>query len=216
VTTSAQGQAFTNLVFEAAVVSPSNPISGFLDWNLAAPGWSHSAGSDTGIVYYGAAHVGVTQWFLLVDSRIQPGGPLSGNYSMQFASGFESSGLSAPWINAYLSQVGVIPTEARSLTLLANGPLAVSINGVAAPLISLGGSSFAVDIAPYSGAAAEIRFINASRQFFDPVSLDAIEFSASPVPEPATWLLLCMGAFGALMLHQARRVRPAGAMQGDA
>lgn len=204
--TSVQSQTFTNLDFEAAVVTSSIPPFGLLDWNLAAPGWGHSTGAD--IVYQGITHVGINQWFLLVDSANQPGGPLSGNYSMRFASGHESSSLSSPWINAYLSQVGVIPTDARSLTLMANGPLAVSINGAVAPLISLGGSSFAVDVSPYSGATAEIRFTNTSLQFFDAVNLDAVEFSASPVPEPATWLLLCMGAIGASAFRRARRTRP--------
>jgi hypothetical protein len=212
--TSAQSQTFTNLDFEAAVVTSSIPPFGLLDWNLAAPGWSHSTGSD--IVYQGITHVGINPWFLLVDSANQPDGPLSGNYSMSFVSGHESSSLSSPWINAYLSQVGVIPTDARSLTLMANGPLSVSINGAVAPLISLGGSSFAVDVSPYSGATAEIRFTNTSMQFFDAVNLDAIEFSTSPVPEPATWLLLCTGAIGASAFRQARRARSFEAAPGDA
>ncbi|MFG6449517.1 PEP-CTERM sorting domain-containing protein [Roseateles sp. BYS180W] len=198
-------QAFTNLDFEAATVASNTPPSGFLDWNLAAPGWSHSSGSDTDIVYYGITHVGTTQWFLLVDSATQPGGPLSGSYAMRFASGRESGKPSAPWVNAYLSQTGVIPADARSLTLLANGPLAVSINGAVAPIISLGGAAFAVDVSSYSGSAVEIRFINTSQQLSDPVSIDAIDFSTSPVPEPPVWALLFTGAAVASIFRRARQ-----------
>lgn len=210
VATSADGQAFTNLDFEAAIVAPANPPFGFLDWNLAAPGWSHSSGADSGIVYYGGTHLGLTQWFLLTDSATQPGGVLSGTYSMRFASGHESNSESAPWVNAYLSQTGVIPNDAKSLTLLANGPLGLSINGTSIPLVSLGGPSFAADVSSYSGSAVEIRFTNVSLQIFDAVSIDNIGFSTSPVPEPATWILFCMGAVVAPVCRRARQALKLG------
>lgn len=212
----AQCQTFANLDFESAVVTSSVPPFGLLDWSSAAPGWSHGPGSDSGIVYHGITHTGVTQWFLLVDSALQPGGPLAGNYSMRFANGHESGDPSSPWVNVYLSQVGLIPTEVRSLTLLASGPLAVSVGGSVVPLISLGGSSYAVDVTPYSGSAVEIRFINTSQQLFDAVVIDAIALSASPVPEPAAWILFCMGAAGASACRQARLARPSDAKQGHA
>src|SRR3954452_7314851 len=61
-------QSFVNLNFEAAQVVSHDPVFGFLDWNLAAPGWSHSSGSDTTIVYYGQEHLGGTQYYMLYDS----------------------------------------------------------------------------------------------------------------------------------------------------
>jgi hypothetical protein len=190
----AAGQSFTNLNFEQATVAAPNSPFGFLDWNATTPGWSHSSGADTTTVYYGSTHVGVTQWFLLVDSATQPTGPLSGNYSMRFVSGHESSNSASPWVNAYLAQTAVVPSFARSLTLLATGPLGISINGAPASVVSLGGSAFAVDVSAYSGTTAEIRFINTSYQYFDALTIDNIDFSASPVTEPAIWVLLCLGA----------------------
>ncbi|WP_422014172.1 hypothetical protein [Roseateles sp.] len=195
--TSAHGQAFTNLDFEAATVTqPPNGIS-FIDWSAAAPGWSHSAGADTSAVYYGGTHVGVTQWFLLTDAATVPAGPLAGAYSLSFASGYDSSNASgSQWVNAHVSQTGLLPSDARALTLLASGPLGITINGTAGALVSLGGSAYGVDVTAYAGQSAEIRFINTSTQLFNPVTIDNVAFSASPVPEPPVWLLLGMTLAG--------------------
>ncbi len=205
--TSAQGQVFTNLDFEAAVVVPTAPGFGFLNWNLAAPGWGHSPGSDTGIVYYGMTHVGTTQWFRLVDSTSPGSSPLHGNYSMQFASGYASGPVAGTWVNAYLSQTGLIPADALSLTFLASRPLAITIDGAPAAATSLGGSAFGVDISSYAGSVAEIRFINTTLQLHDPVTLDSVAFSVTPVPEPTTWLLFGLGA---AVLQTVRRIRASG------
>jgi hypothetical protein len=113
---------------------------------------------------------------------------------MRFVSGHESSNPASPWVNAYLAQAGVVPTFARSLTLLATGPLGISINGAPVSVFSLGGFAFAVDVSAYSGTTAEIRFINTSYEYFEALTIDNIYFSASPVPEPAIWVLLCLGA----------------------
>jgi hypothetical protein len=208
VAVSAPARAFSNLDFEAASVGTATPPFGFIDWSLAAPGWGHSAGADTGTVYYGLTHVGQTQWFLLVDAATQPGGALAGNYSLRFVSGYATSSPGAPWVNAYLSQSGIVPGNASSLTLLASGPLAVSVNGVLATLVPLGGLAYAVDVSPYAGSAVEIRFINTSLQQFDSVNLDSIAFSTSPVPEPAAWQLWAAGAVAGLALRLARKVGP--------
>jgi PEP-CTERM motif len=202
---SAQAQGFTNLDFEAAVVVPTVPGFGFLSWDLAVPGWSHSPGSDTGIVYYGATHVGTTQWFRLLDGGSAGGSPLEGNYAMQFASGYATAPIAGTWVNAYLSQTGLVPADAMSLTFLASRPVAVTIDGVPAAATSLGAASFAVDISAHAGSVVEMRFINTTLQMHDPVTLDGVAFSTAPVPEPATWWLFGLGAASALMFSRTTR-----------
>lgn len=204
----AWGQAFTNLGFEDAVVVPANPVFGWLDWGLAVPGWGHSPGSDTGIVYHGHTHVGVTQWFRLVDASSVgglPGSPLQGQYSMQFASGHVSGDPASAWVPAYLSQTGLIPAEAMSLTFLASRAIEVTAGGASLAPLPLGGGSYAVDVSAYAGTVVELRFINTTLQLHDPVTLDGLAFSTTPVPEPATWLLFGLGALLVPGLRRARR-----------
>ena len=66
---------FTNLDFEDATVVSNDPVFGFLDWNLAAPGWEHSSGSATEIIYYGNIHLGTDQVFFLRDQTSTLFGP---------------------------------------------------------------------------------------------------------------------------------------------
>ena len=107
-------------------------------------------------------------------------------------------------MNAYLSQTGMLPTDARSLTLLATGPLGISVNGTALPLISMGGNAYAADISAFAGTTAELKFINTSMQFQTVLTIDNIALSASPVPEPSAWLLLGLGLVGGGWLARGR------------
>jgi hypothetical protein len=203
VSAAAHGQVFTNLDFEAASTAGSTPPFGFLPWSSAAPGWT---GSSKDPIFYGITHVGTPQWFLLVDSATQPGGALSGNYSIRFASGYESSLPGAPWVNAFLSQSGIVPANAQSLRLLASGPLEIRVNGNVTPLVPFGDQSFAVDISAYAGSLAEIRFINPSMQFFHSVTIDSISFSAAAVPELSPLMLWCLGLSAVFSICRQRRV----------
>jgi hypothetical protein len=201
-TASANGQTFSNLGFEAANVSANTPPFGFLPWSSALPGWSHSAGADTATVYYGLTHTGVTQWYLLTDSTSQPQNLLAGSYSAVFASGYASSNPQpSQWVNAYLAQSADIPVGTRSLVLLARGPLEVYVNGALAPLVSLGGLSYGIDLSPYAGSFAELKFLNTATALFNPVAIDSIAFSnVALVPEPAGWAMFALGlaALGAV------------------
>jgi hypothetical protein len=185
-------QSFVNLDFESASTAGATPPLSLLPWDSAAPGWGHSDGADTDFVFYGASHVGVTQWFLLVDES-NSDGLLVGNYAMRYASGYSSSSLGSSWVFAYLSQSGMVPLDAKSLRFFSRGPLAVQINGAALPITSTGDQSYALDIASFAGTEVEIRFINTSSELFNSVTLDAVAFSASPVPELPAWGMMLLG-----------------------
>src|ERR1051325_10010393 len=87
---SAQSQpAFINLDFEDAVAVQNNETYGWLDWDVAAPGWSHSPGTSTQWIYYQNEHLGMDQIFVLRDAtspNYAPGSQLAGDYSLSFRS----------------------------------------------------------------------------------------------------------------------------------
>ena len=192
-------QGFANLDFERARVLVNDPAFGALDWNVAAPGWGHSSGSDTSIVYYRAPHVGVSQYYLLVDSLSFSGSLLAGRYSLAFAGGHLSSvDPDSPWVQAYISQTGVIPGDAQSIRLLATGPFGVFVGGTPIAMQSLGGNAYAGDISAFAGSSAEFRIVNTSPTVQVPVVADDITFSPVAVPEPST-VVLIGAALGSLL-----------------
>jgi hypothetical protein len=206
--TSANG--FMNFNFEQAVVVSNNSSFGFLDWNLAVPGWSHSNGSDTSIVYHGSPHFGMTQYFLLIDSEspfYSSGALLAGNYSLAFASGYLYTpfemGVNVPWVNAYISQTLTIPSGTQSLQLQATGPFAVSVGGVNAPLFSLGGNSYAADVSAFAGYLQEVKIINTATIPHRHTIVDNIAFSTVAAPEPQRVTLCAL----ATVLAACRRRR---------
>lgn len=109
-TASTFAQGFVNTTFERPPFQQPPASTGFpqfLDWATWSPGWSHSSGSDTGVLYYEYSHLGVSQWYLLVRNpgSLNYGSPLAGNYSLAMRSGYQSGNdINAPWVNAYLSQ----------------------------------------------------------------------------------------------------------------
>jgi len=191
---STYAQVFTNLNFERATVQINDPTYGFLNWGLAVPGWSHSPGSDSGIVYYGSPHLGISGYFLLMDSNspaYAPGTQLAGRYSLTLRSGhLLSYDPSSPWQNAFISQTGDIASGVQSLRLLAKGPFEVDLGGVPINMISLGGNLYAGDISSFAGTTEELRIVNIG---FNEVVLDNITFSTLAVPEPSTVALTGMG-----------------------
>jgi hypothetical protein len=189
--------AFTNLDFESAVIQSHDPNFGWLDWSLAAPGWSHSAGDSTDVIYYGLTHLGTTQIYLLLDTNTQPYGtlaPLAGEYSLAFASGFATGPGDSEWINAFISQTGEIPVGAESLHLLATGPFSVFVGGVSIPMVSLGGDSFAGDIHSFAGTTAAITIMNTAPwgSVHTHTVVDNLAFSPIPIPEPSCLALVAV------------------------
>jgi len=203
----ANGQGFVNFNFEQATVVPTVPTYGFLDWNLAVPGWNHGAGPDTSIVYWGSEHLGITPYYLLMDSMspvYAPGTQLAGNYSLAFASGHANSqDFNSPWVNAYVAQTRTVPIGSLSLRLLATGPFAVTVGGVDVPMHALGGNSYGGNISAFAGSQYEVRIINTATTIHTPTVVDNVVFSSVAVPEPSS---IALGIIGAVLLF--RRHKP--------
>jgi hypothetical protein len=198
-------QGFVNLDFEDAQVVLNDPDYGYLDWSLAVPGWSHNDGLDTSIVYYRNSHLGESQRYLLVDWQSPEAAPgaLEGDYSLYLAGGI--SGPTGPYVNAFIAQTGTIPADARSIRLLAGGVCRVLVNDTEVPLLSLGGDSYGGDISAFAGSVAELKILDTSRpvpgEALVGVTLDAITFSPSAVPEPAAITVFCLGTLALLVVR---------------
>ena len=203
---SCAAQTFQNLGFEQAVIQSNDPTYGFLDWNLAVPGWSHSPGPDTAVVYYPNTHLGGTQAFLLVDRFSRYFQPLQFRYSLAFQSGLSAPDPASSWTSAYISQTGLVPDTAQSLRFLAIGNFAVTVNGNALSTYSFGNNSYGVDITPYAGTVSELKILNTSgRLDFSKTLVDAFTFSSTPVPEPNVLWLFALGAVSAVTARYWRR-----------
>lgn len=175
--------AFTNLDFESAQPPAGEPQQIlFLDWSVGAPGWSHSSGPDTSYVYYGAPHVGTTQWYLLASEYSHPASLLAGSYSLSFSSGYDDPHEPVNWIQAYIAQTGFIPGNAQYIELLAAGsPFAVSIGGNSIALTALGGNLYRGDISAYAGSTQELRITNLADTQGIALAVDNVSF-AVPLP----------------------------------
>ena len=206
-TAAAWGQgSFRNLDFESARVVTNDPTFGVLDWNLAAPGWNHSNGSDLGIVYYRQEHFGFTGYYMLYDSLspvYAPGTQLAGRYSLGFSNGHATGNPESPWQENYLGQSGEIASDVRSFRLLAHGSFEVLVGGVSIPMQSLGGNLYGGDISAFAGQTTEFRILNTSRTLHTPVVVDNIAFSPMPVPEPSVVVIFGFGVLAWLTV--ARR-----------
>lgn len=202
--TSGQG-AFVNLDFEKATVVPNNPDFGWLDWNLAAPGWGHSTGPDLDTIFYSSPHTGGTGFYMLLDSTrpawfLYPINPLAGRYSLAFSNGSASNSGDAPWQLNYITQTGAIASDIQSIQLLAWGSFAVFVGGTEIPMMRVG-DAFVGDISAFAGTTTDLKIVNTTKRFMNPVIVDNISFSPLPaVPEPSTVSMALVGclavAFG--------------------
>lgn len=203
-----QAQAFGNLDFEGATVESNDPVFGFLVWDLAVPQWAHGGGSDSGVVYQGSHHVGLTPWYQLVDASAPGLSPLQGRYSLALANGHvDAQSEQSAWIESFIAQSGHVASSVRSVRFAALGQVELRVNGVAQVLHALGGNQYAADITAYAGQTVALSFVNKSTALHDPVVLDAISLSPiAVVPEPGTLAMVLVGL--GIAGYQARRRSP--------
>jgi hypothetical protein len=199
-------QPFRNMDFEVAGTRTIPQDSVWLSWQLAAPGWQHAAGADTFFVYHQLPEQRQTQGYFLVDSHSAGWSPLAGNYSFGLASGYYSStSANSTWVPASISQQAVVPGDARSFSLLAEGDFSVSIGSTRIPMSRVEGNLYSGDISAFAGELVTLNIANESLNPQAAVILDNMTFSATAVPEPGTVLLIPAGIL--CLVAAARRNR---------
>ncbi len=215
-------QAFINLDFEGIRGQfkedwTENPDrQGWIAWEDAAPGWSHSPGNDTQGVYFNSNHFGTTQQFILVDNytpydreylknhgELPPGAQSfwEGNFRLLMISGHLSPHENDPDFgvvqNAWISQKGTIEAGSKSIRMKAEvwGVLGVWIDGVEIRMYETETNVWVGDISAYAGQSVELKIGDNSPNDGDinylggDLALDAIRFSSESVPEPADFAL---------------------------
>ena len=210
----AAGQGtFQNLNFEQARVTPT-PVNGYgdeVDPALAFPGWTVSAagtGTNTSWRLY-TLYNSQTLDSPAVDliGPLFPNGTgltsLQGSYSvvLQYSAFFR--------VFPFLSQTGLVPADARSISFLISSqagvyPPFVTLNGVWVPLVPIAGGRLAGDVTAFAGASAELTFSTGAYLAY----FDDVRFSNLPIPEPSAFGLSALGAL--LVGWRALRRRPPG------
>src|SRR5438093_3103680 len=136
----AQGD-FQNLGFESAtLVAIPNDRYGQFYADAALPGWVGSVGTNSLVgVLHNSRFLAVSGGSILDSSYASP---LQGNFSVFLDAGVYPDIQSVP-ADVSLSQIGIVPMDARSLQFLARslrpGSFAVSVGGVNLSLLSSAG-----------------------------------------------------------------------------
>jgi hypothetical protein len=211
---------FRNLDIESADIGNS-PFGEMLAAQ-ALPYWSNN-NFKTGFVLYDTPAISSVA-ISIHDKMSMSIKPLQGNYSVLLQDGDnEQLGIS----NAFISQIGDVPLDARSLMFSTDmatyvNHLRVSLNGETLPftLYAVGDTinpqwgpvkTYACDASRFAGLqGADLRFSLSSRYppntiYFDAIDLDAITFSSVVVPEPSSLVILAFGLFALAAYSWQRR-----------
>jgi hypothetical protein len=206
---------FQNLDFEEGNFAP--PTSGFLvPASDALPYWTCN-NYVSGYVLYDVMTLDSCSISIHDGHGIDIGyprdfNPLQGRYSIMLQDGVgPPNGQPFDLTNAYISQTGDIPSDARSIIFCSDysytlDRFAVSLNGTTIPmqLYSVGNTvnpnygpitTFIGDISAFTGTNdVELRFTKLVQDPFNPyhgaINLDDIQFSSIVVPEPSSLALL--------------------------
>ena len=209
----ASGQGFVNLNFEQASIAsaPSGytPSDAFdpISATSALPHWVVSEDGTICTAVWGAPVALDETSVALVSAGYSP---IQGNYSVELSAYADAS---SPYFrNSSISQTGFIPIGTQSIQFLMVNPFptsgiqanpVVTLNGTPINLsqISASGGVIAMvgDVSAFAGTTANLTFLCAATQgggfpanenYF---SLDNIQFSAVPVPEPSEFALAALG-----------------------
>ena len=193
------GQSFVNLNFEQAgfYVSPT-PVNGwgdFIDPTLAFPGWTvgNSYGSYL-VTFYNDLSLGAPAAGLMGPNFPNGPGysPLQGSYSVLLQYFDIAAGPPT------LSQTGMVPVGTESINFLVGtgeSDAVVTLNGANIPLVPISDGRLAGDISTFAGSVAQLTFSTTSSTGYagNWLYFDDVQFSTSPVPEPASFILFGLG-----------------------
>jgi hypothetical protein len=195
----AYAQAFVNLDFEDANLAGYSP--GSVPAADAIPGWT--------------AYIGGTALTFISNSNSPPrtgniamveiigANTIQGNYYINLQ-GLDYSGIGSPSNVASIDQTGTIPTTAQSLIFfgLFNPLDTVSFNGQTLFLSVIGSAStyaiYGADISAIAGQTGQLLFTATHSGPGPSDSIDNIQFSSSPIPEPSSEIVLGLGGLGFL------------------
>ena len=198
-------QGFVNLDFESATiqVDPSGGAPWIVYANQAISGWTaYIGGTPANDILYNAVPLSSPAISLLGTNYNILGHPLNlriqGSYFVMLWGAFnhptDGSGTAA------IGQTGQIPVSAQSLVFWGTaGGLQVSLNSQPLDFLATGGTTnytiYSADISAYAGQTGQLLF---SDPFYTgtqggPASIDNIQFSSSPVPEPSELALAALG-----------------------
>lgn len=125
---------------------------------------------------------------------------------MDFQSGDQDPSGSSEWVQAYLLQTGEVPTDAKSIHLLASGDFMVTLDEQLIPMRLTESSSYVGDISQFAGRVATLKITNLTNSYNTSVVLDDIRFSPmSAVPELSSWALMALGLAGVGMAVRGKR-----------
>jgi len=189
---SGYAQGFVNLDFESAKII-SDSASGYYPYGIAIsnalPGWSVN-GFTQGDITYNDPSVGST----FVTLWATNGAQISDKYSVLLTGGLSP-------FPATISQIGQVPALTESLFFEAQpgfSTLQVSLGGQNLSFFAIGAASnytlYGASVSAFAGQTEQLIFsaINVSSGLNN-WTIDNIQFSSSPVPEPATLGLAALG-----------------------
>ena len=212
-------QGFVNLDFESAQVSGSAEGS-YIPILAAIPGWNgYAINASTGTQSISQIYFNTRQPFIGLPPQIslQTNNSASVALGLLVIQGAYSALLESSWPHDFgsyagIGQTGEIPADAQSLRFLGNFEGVITFAGHPIAYHTTGSfpnySSYGADISTYAGQTGELLFSTppGNTQFFFIGTLDNIQFSTEPVPEPAGVILPLFG----LVIFLAARRRDAG------
>lgn len=204
--TKSEGQGtmiFQNLDFEngsiISIPTPGNPFA--VQWAAAMPGWTGFLGTNQqSVITYNTLSLSVANISILRPAFAAD--IHNGQYHVQLQNAF-------PVVTDVpaLAQTGTLPANSQSIRFYSAAPFAIGLtvtfSGTHIPLSLLGSTAnnkqiWGGDISGFAGQTGELRFRGSG-------TLDFIQFSNQPVPEPNALGLIAIGAL--LFSYRSRLAR---------
>jgi len=199
-TAQAQG-TFQNLNFESARIirDPSSPYYPYgIAVSNAVPGWN-AYNAIGNVIFYNDVSLGASAISIHDKNDTNNLIPvLEGSYTILLQPNFPGG-----TVRPALGQVGTIPSSARSVTFYGTGNYSVTFAGQPISLSILGSTPtytiFGGDVSALDNQTGELLIQGGG-------SLDNIQFSNQPIPEPSPFALALATAAG-IYVARKRRVR---------